>query len=339
MSREEKDINLSQIHPDLVDHFICLAPRPVDGSLGAIPDIRAELAERRCRDKFNVPLPGSDRIVYTKQKIPGPTSSPDVLVGIHKPVTTNKPLPVLLWLHGGGYVIGDIDMDVDFIQQIAIQAECVIVSVEYRLAPENPFPAGLEDSYAALKWIARHAAELGVNASSIAIGGISGGGGLAAALALLVHDRAEIEVMFQFLLCPMLDDRNITPSSRAIIDERVPNRENTKRYWEVYLKEARTQNPLSPYAVPARAANLAGLPPAYIAVGALDMFVDENIDYAQRLIQAGVPAELHIFPRAYHAFEYVVPQAGLSRHANRLHCHALKQAFTKSSQECHEKNY
>jgi acetyl esterase/lipase len=201
----------------------------------------------------------------------------------------------------------------------------VVASVEYRLAPEHPFPAPVEDCYAALKWLAAHSSELGVNKSRIAIGGASAGGGLAAGLALLTRDRAEVEVAFQLLIYPMIDDRNITSASETIPDTFVWTRENNLMGWRAYLGREPGGADVSPYAAAARATDLRGLPPAYIPVGDLDLFLDENITYAQRLLAAGVPTELHVYPGAFHGFNGFVPGAAVSRRFNADRDHALKR--------------
>lgn len=325
-------IDVEQIHPDLVSAFIDFEPRP-DDMASIIPEIRAELENRRHEDKLNIPLPSLNNISYIKRKIPTPENTPEILIAIHKPSNLSEPLPALLWMHGGGYIRGDIDMDVDYIQKLAKNVGCMVVSVEYRLAPENPFPAPLEDCYTALKWLFLNALGLGVDSSRIAIGGVSGGGGLAAALALLARDRDEVSIIFQLLLCPMIDNRNSTPSSHTITDKRVVNRNYSKWAWSSYLGKEAHKKIVSPYAVPSQAENLSKLPPAYVAVGALDLFMDENINYAQRLLEAGVSTELHVFPGAYHAFEFLVPEAEISQSVNRLHCNVLKRIFRKAEQQ------
>jgi acetyl esterase/lipase len=203
--------------------------------------------------------------------------------------------------------------------------QCVVASVEYRLAPEHPFPAPVEDCYAALKWLSARSAELGVNRSRIAVGGASAGGGLAAGLALLTRDRAEVEVTFQLLIYPMIDDRNVAPASETVPDTFVWTRENNRMGWRAYLGREPGGADVSPYAAAARATDLTGLPPAYIPVGDLDLFLDENITYAQRLLAAGVPTELHVYPGAFHGFNGFVPSAEISRRFNADRDSALKR--------------
>ena len=189
----------------------------------------------------------------------------------------------------------------------------VVVSVDYRVAPEHPFPVPLDDCYAGLVWLAQSADALGVDPARIAIGGSSAGAGLAAGLTLLARDRGEVLVCYQHLIYPMLDDRNVTPSSHAITDPRVWNRTSNLAGWNAYLAGRAGSDDVSPYAAPARAANLAGLPPAYIAVGTLDLFMDEDIEYARQLAAAGVRVELHVYPGVFHASPTYIADAAVSR--------------------------
>jgi acetyl esterase/lipase len=259
------------------------------------------------------------------RQAPGPEGAPDVFVRIYQPMERPDILPALLWIHGGGYVLGSVARDDLLAMHLAKVGQCVVASVEYRLAPECPFPAPVEDCYAALTWLSAHSAELGVNTSRIAIGGASAGGGLAAGLALLTRDRAEVEVAFQLLIYPMLDDRNIAPANATVPDTFVWTRENNLMGWRAYLGREPGGADVSPYAAAARATDLHGLPPAYIAVGDLDLFVDENMTYAQQLLAAGVPTELHVYPGAFHGFNGFMPSAAISRRFNADRDQALKR--------------
>ena len=252
---------------------------------------------------------------------------PNIRVRIYSPAKKAQNLPALLWIHGGGYVVGSPESCDQFIVEMVATVPCIVVSVAYRLAPENPFPAPLEDCYDALIWMASHANKLGIDEHRIAIGGMSAGGGLAAALALLVRDRGEISVLFQMLLCPMIDDRNVTPSSHMNTGPGVWSRDSNLRGWAAYLGGNSGSAEVSHYAAASRATDLKQAPRAYIAVGSLDLFVDENIAYAQRLNQSGVSTELHVFPGAYHGFEIFAWNAPLSILARDTHFAALSHAF------------
>jgi acetyl esterase/lipase len=259
------------------------------------------------------------------RRVPGPAGAPEVFVRIYQPTDRPSTLPALLWIHGGGYVLGSVERDDLLAKHLAKVGQCVVASVEYRLAPESPFPAPVEDCYAALKWLAAQSTKLGVNTARIAIGGASAGGGLAAGLAVLARDRAEVEVAFQLLIYPMIDDRNIAPASATVPDTFVWTRENNLMGWHAYLGREPGGTDVSPYAAAARTTDLRGLPPAYIPVGDLDLFLDENMTYAQRLLAAGVPTELHVYPGAFHGFNGFVPNAEISRRFNTDRDNALKR--------------
>ena len=263
--------------------------------------------------------------------VPGAPGDPDVMVRVYTPSGIEGPVPALYWIHGGGMVLGDVPMDDLNCKGVALEMGCVVASVEYRLAPEHPHPAPIEDCYAGLKWLAENADSLGVDSSRIAIGGASAGGGLAAALALLARDRAEVQVIFQQLIYPMLDDRNITPASHYVQHPKVWNRKANIAGWSALLGKPAGSDGVSPYASPARAEDLSGLPPAFIIVGELDLFVDEDIEYAQRLIQAGVPVELHVFPGAFHGSDLMVPTSENSQRWAAIRTAALRQALHGSA--------
>ena len=281
----------------------------------ALPDFRDIPAGRAAIKELMQKYPRVANIAgvqITDRMVPGPAGAPQVRLRIYTPLPGAKPLPGLYYMHGGGYIIGTPDQEDDAVCQIVRDVGCIAVSVDYRLAPENKFPAPVEDCYAGLKWMAAHAGEIGVDAARIAIGGRSAGAGLAAGLALMVRDRAEIEVIYQMLIYPMIDDRTQARPGATITDTRVWNHGHNERAWAAYLNTPPGGAQTSPYAAAARATNLAGLPPAYIAVGDAEVFLDENIDYARRLGQAGVRAELHVFPGAFHGWEANVPAARVS---------------------------
>lgn len=300
---------------------------PTDRSLDLSKIAAARIVMNKTVTKMLAKLPPVEGVTSQDHFAPGFKGDPDVRVRVYRPDDQPSALPALYWIHGGGYVMGDIDQDDRLMKQMVKRIGCVAASVDYRLAPENPFPAPVEDCYAGLKWLYSHAGEFGVDRSRIAIGGASGGGGLCAGLALLVRDRGEVPVIFQLLIYPMIDDRNATPASYAITDPRMWNRNSNHLGWKAYLGRDGGGADVSPYAAASRATDLKNLPPAYIPVGALDLFVDENIEYAQRLIQAGVPTELHVYPGAYHGFDLFAPSAAVSKQFKADRDNALKRAL------------
>lgn len=277
---------------------------------GAVAALRARSAARQA-GMARAPRPTG--LVVEDRLVSAPDGGETLPVRIYRAARAASPVPALFWIHGGGMVMGDLDQSDAYCADVAHALGVVVVSVDYRVAPEHPFPTPLEDCYAGLRWVARSAEALGVDRARIAIGGSSAGAGLAAGLALLARDRGEAPVCYQHLIYPMLDDRNITGSSRAITDPRVWNRTANLAGWHAYLAGRAGSDDVSPYAAPARATDLAGLPPAYIAVGTLDLFLDEDIEYARRLVAAGVRVELHVYPSVFHASPTSIPNAAVSR--------------------------
>jgi acetyl esterase/lipase len=248
-----------------------------------------------------------------ERNVPGRGGAPDVRVFVIN-AKAGEHRPAILHMHGGGYVLGTAASSVPDLQRLGQALDCVVATVEYRLAPETPFPGSLEDNYAALKWLHASADELGVDRSRIALTGESAGGGHAAMLAIAVRDRGELPVMYQSLVYPMLDDR--TGSSRktpAHIGTILWTAEYNRAGWTALLGKAPGGPDAPRGAVPSRLENLAGLPPAWIGVGALDLFVDEDVEYARRLINAGVSTELLVVPGAYHGFDAFAPTASISK--------------------------
>lgn len=257
------------------------------------------------------PLPEGLQVV--DHRATGPDGCPDVTVRMYCPADLPPLAAALYWIHGGGLVLGSIDDTDAACAGLAARLGIIVASVEYRLAPESPFPAPLEDCYAGLVWLTRHADEFGIDTSRIAIGGGSAGGNLTAALALLARDRGEVAVAFQLLISPMLDDRNDATASPSASDPRLWNRAANQFGWDAYLSGRAGAPDISPYAAPARASDLAGLPPAYINVGDLDLFLDEDVAYASALARAGVPVELHVYPGAFHGSVNYASRSRLSR--------------------------
>ena len=222
--------------------------------------------------------------------------------------------PALYWIHGGGMVGGFVEGDDFMCKTWARKLGCLVASVEYRLAPEHQYPAHVDDCYGGLTWFVSRADELGFDPSRVVLGGASAGGGLAAATALVARDRGEIALTHQMLIFPMIDDRGVTASTNEIQEARVWNGTANRHAWRAYLGDRAGTDDVPIYAAPARATvdDLRGLPPAYIDVGELDPFRDEDIQYAQKLLQAGVPCELHVTPGAFHGSEAMVLEAPTS---------------------------
>ncbi|MDE2301251.1 MAG: alpha/beta hydrolase [Sphingomonadales bacterium] len=228
--------------------------------------------------------------------------------------TVPRPLGCIYHIHGGGYVGGAPELNEFFLRPMAEQLGCAIVSVAYRLAPEHPHPTPVEDCFAGLGWTVAAASALGIDRARIGVMGESAGGGLAAALALLTRDRGGPALAFQLLTYPMLDDRSCTRADHGFAGEFIWTAHNNRFGWRALLGEEPGAPGISPYAAPARAGDLAHLPPSWIATGALDLFAEENIDHARRLLAAGVPCELHLYPGAFHGFD-ILPVAEVSRRA------------------------
>lgn len=222
---------------------------------------------------------------------------------LFRPLGASGTLPAVLDIHGGGYVIGAPEMSRPGLMALAHDIQCLILSVDYRLAPDTPFPGPLEDCYAALACLHDQAQALGIDATRIAVSGSSAGGGLAAALCLLAGDRGDYSIAFQQLEAPMLDDRTCTRADpHPLTGEFVWTADHNRFGWTALLGDAPGGEDVSAYATPARAVDLSRLPPAFISVGALDLFLEEDMDYARKLSRAGVPAELHVAPGATHGF-------------------------------------
>ncbi|KUO08970.1 alpha/beta hydrolase [Streptomyces sp. DSM 15324] len=263
--------------------------------------------------------------------VPGPEGAPEISLLICRPTTPApaRPRPVVYHVHGGGMVLGTNRVGVDAALDWARELDLVVVSVEYRLAPEHPHPAPVEDVYAGLLWTAEHAKELGADPERIVIAGASAGGGLSAALALLLRDRGGPRPIGQLLMCPMLDDRNDTPSSHQMAGLGVWDRTANETGWGALLGELRGGPDVSPYAAPARAEDLSGLPPAFLDVGSAETFRDEVVAYASRIWQAGGVAELHVWPGGFHGFDGFAPQAALSRSARAAHVDWLRRLLAE----------
>jgi acetyl esterase/lipase len=245
--------------------------------------------------------------------VPGPDG--ELTASVFTPRGRTRTGPGIYYLHGGGFIIGDRFTGIEHILDHALDHNGVVVSLDYRLAPEHPDPAPVEDAYAGFVWTAAHAADIGIDPERILLAGTSAGGGLAAGVALLARDRKGPRALAQLLMSPMLDDRDRTASTLQYSRTGSWSRESNITGWNALLGERRATGAVSPYAAPARAADLSGLPPAFIDVGSAEVFRDEDAAYASRLWAAGVQAELHVWAGGFHIFDGAAPAAALSRAA------------------------
>jgi triacylglycerol lipase len=275
--------------------------------------------------------PAQQAIQFEERRVPGPAGAPDVRVLIYTPPKSAQPRPAFLHMHGGGFVMGAPELYDGKNRAMAAELGCVVVSVNYRLAPETRFPGAVQDCYAALLWLYREAKALGVDAARIAIGGESAGGGHAVALALYARERGEVPICLQVLDSPMIDDRSGgNAHAHPYCGEFVWPPAKNRFGWRALLGMEPGGADVPAAAVPARAKDFAGLPPAFITVGALDLFLEEDMEYARRLIRAGVSTELHVIPGAYHGFGAVAPDSPQMQGVIRLQREALARAFARS---------
>ena len=311
-------MKLDQIHPELREAIGRFPRIPFDRRI--VPMLMNVLMRWRPRPKS---LPG----VQIADRAEG-----DVRVRLYRPVHKLSGAG-LLWIHGGGMITGNAAINDRECAAFARELSLVVVSVEYRLAPKHPFPAALNDCYAAWQWMLSAAGELGIDPARIAISGQSAGGGLAASLALRIRDAGGIQPAAQALMCPMLDDRTGARRELDAIDHRVWNNRSNRAAWSWYLGQPPGSSAVPAHAAPARCANLRGLPSAWIGVGEVDLFLDEDWHYAERLTDAHVRCELHIAPMAPHGFEVLAPEAPVTREFLRSYC-----AFLRESLGCGERS-
>ena len=295
------------------------APAAFDVTPFVHPDLRAMVAPMRAQigndlnartlaqnrkqmmAYMGAPLPAPG---WAQEILPGRKDQPPVRVYAINAGQKDKPRPAIVHMHGGGYVLGEARISLRSMQEVAAALDCVVVTVDYRLAPETRFPGALEDNYTALKWVYDQAAILGVDRARIAVMGESAGGGHAAMLAIAARDRGEVPLCYQALVYPMLDDRtgSVThkpPYMGALVWNEAKNRFG----WSSLLGQPAGSAKVPAGSVPARVANLKGLPPTFIGVGSIDLFVDEDVDYARRLLDAGVACELVVIPGGFHGFD------------------------------------
>jgi acetyl esterase/lipase len=316
----------------------------MDPELAAMVDLLPAMdltdppAARRAFDELigsiTFDIPGIETLEIDDRMVPGADGDPDVPVRVYRPVAASASastsaanrVPGVLMIHGGGFVIGSVEAEHAGAALTALGTGAVVVSVDYRLAPEHPFPAGLHDCYAALTYLHAEADALGVDPGRVALSGVSAGGGLAAATALLARDHGGPPVCFQMLQIPELDDRLQTGSMRTFVDSPMWNRPLAVQSWRAYLGPLYGTADVPAYAAPARADDLTGLPPAYVSTAENDPLRDEGITYAQRLLQAGVSVELHQFPGTFHG-STLVSTAAVSKRAQRESGLVLRQAL------------
>lgn len=311
--------------PELVPVLKSLAQAMPPAILpGMIPDLREFMAATAPTDDE---LRRDGAIDFTERRIPGPQGAPEVSLLICRPAGSTGPGPTVYFTHGGGLILGNnrnlIGEMLDWVQDLGV----VLVSVEYRLAPEHPFPAGLEDVHAGLRWTVEHAEELGVDPGRLVVSGPSAGGGLTAALALLVRDLDGPVPAGQLLVCPMLDDRNDSPSAHQMAGVGAWDRTSNDTGWTAALGARRGGPDVTAYAAPARAEDLSGLPPLFIDVGSAETFRDEVVAYASRVWQAGGEAELHVWPGGFHGFDALAPDAELSKRARAARAAWLRRTL------------
>jgi len=296
---------------------------PIELTLDTVAATRAGFAEMMAAVPIRADLP----VRREELKVPGLVGAPAVRVLLHRPTGVTGRRPALLHIHGGGYVFGAPEFNDLSNRMLAVELGCVICSVDYRLAPEHPHPAPLEDCFAALRWLHDQASSLEIDATRLGVMGESAGGGLAAALALLTRDRGGPTFAFQHLIYPMIDDRTcLDPVPHPYAGEFVWTPQNNRFGWTSLLAQAPGGPDVPAYAAAARATDLSGLPSAFISVGALDLFIEENLEYARRLMRAGVPVELHVYPGAYHGFD-IAAEARTTQAASRDSRAALRRAM------------
>lgn len=268
----------------------------------------AALARRR-----RGPIPSLPDLVVEDVEVPAVAGAPAVSLRLYRPKQLTRPQPALYWMHGGGYVMGAPEQDEASNIAFARELGITVAAVRYRLAPQFAAPSAVEDAHAGLAWLAAQGERLHIDPTRIAIGGASAGGGLTASLAIFAQDRGEVRPAFQLLVYPMLDDRTVTRTDLDTRGVRVWSAGSNAWAWSVYLGHEPGAPYTSPYAAAARRQDLSGLPPAWIGVGTLDLFHDEDLAYADRLVKAGVPCERYVVPGAFHGFDVVFRNAAVSK--------------------------
>ncbi|RKQ15146.1 alpha/beta hydrolase [Ureibacillus endophyticus] len=311
---------IKRVHPDLRD------------LLDAFPPLNLDYLDAVREGMANSPTAPIEEDIHVEDKfINGPDGN-SLRVRIYQLKGRTETVPALLWIHGGGYVIGVPEGDDGLCQRFVKEAGCTVVSVDYRLAPEHPYPAPLEDCYSALKWIADNSQALNIDANRIGIAGASAGGGLTAALALLAKDRKGPNLIFQMPLYPMINDLNDNFSNKEITGNFIWNYSLNEAGWSMYLGDLKGSENIPYHAAPARATveDLKGLPYTYTCVGQLDPFRDETLQYVTKLAQAGVDVDFHLYAGGYHAFETLNPHADIANNAVQEYINAVKFGLNRT---------
>ncbi|HEX4787549.1 MAG TPA: alpha/beta hydrolase [Actinospica sp.] len=295
------------------DAYLAEEPDPAPMSLELLPGIRAEV-EAGVAALGDLGRGG--RFTVSQPSVPGLLDGdPEIPLLVCTPAGAPAARPALYYIHGGGFFCNDHRTGLDQLLETAERFGATLISVGYRLAPEHPYPAQINDVHAGLLWAAGHSAELGIDPARIVVMGISAGGGLGAALALTLRDKGGPRLLGQLLMCPMLDDRNDSASAVQMDGIDFWNRSYNGFGWSSLLGDAKAGPDVPQYGAPARAADLAGLPPAFLDVGSAECLRDEVLGYADRIWQAGGKAELHVWPGGIHAFDREVPEARISKAA------------------------
>lgn len=310
---------LPYVHPDL---------RPlVAPMVKGAPTITAETLAAARQGLAKMSRPPLPQPNWTEQIVTGLRGNPDVKLYVINAGERAAARPAILHMHGGGFIVGSARDGLHRLQQIASELDCIIVTVEYRLAPETRFAGSLDDNYAGLKWLYDHAGKLGADRSRIAVMGESAGGGHAAMLAIAARNRGEVPLAFQALTYPMLDDRTGSTVRKPPYQGAILWTPEANRFaWTSFLGVAAGSRHVPSGSVPAREENLAGLPPTFIGVGSIDLFVDEDTDYARRLLDAGVLTELVVMPGCFHGFE-MMESAPVVRRYKQHFMAALRQGL------------
>ena len=297
--------------------------KPLEEFLAAIPggfNSISDIAQRRAFVGQLLVEPELDKNVTMENRlIPGPAG--EQKIRIYQAKESKKPAPAVVYIHGGGMILGGIEVEAATTQMLCAETGATVISVDYRKAPEFPYPCGPDDCYSAAKWVFDNASELGIDVKNIGIYGSSAGGGLALAVVLMARDRKTMNFKYMLPIYPMIDDRNETSSTHEVTEIGMWDRSGNIEAWNWYLGG----KPADSYAAPARAADLTGLPPAFIDVGALDAFRDEDADFALRLLKSGVACEFRVYPGAYHGSEIFAPEADLSKRIVASRIDALKR--------------